>query len=76
MERLQKKKAQEKRKLLGEFENIKVAEKDILDKDILRMHAVLDTINPDKLPGNQATSHYPTPMSSHLNSRYPLNSSP
>ena len=76
IERLLKKKAQEKRKLLGEFENIKVAEKDILDKDILRMHAVLDTINPDKSAPNQASSHHSTPLSSLLNSRYALNASP
>jgi hypothetical protein len=48
IERLKKKKALEKKKLLGEFADIKVSRKDMADKDILRMQSVLDSITPDR----------------------------
>lgn len=48
IERIQKKKALEKKRLLGEFSDAKVNKKDLVDKDILKMQAVLDSISPDR----------------------------
>ena len=48
IERIQKKKALEKKRLLGEFAEAKVSKKDLIDKDILRMQSVLDSITPDR----------------------------
>lgn len=47
IERIQKKKALEKRRLLGEFADAKISEKDLVDKDITKMQSILQSITPD-----------------------------
>lgn len=50
IERIQKKKAQEKKRLLGEFTEIKVSEKDLVDKDIAKIQGILQSITPENAP--------------------------
>ena len=47
-ERIRKKKALEKRRLLGEFEGYQIPEKEILDKDIIMMQSILASLAPEK----------------------------
>lgn len=47
-ERIRKKKALEKRRLLGEFENSNIPDKDIIDKDIIMMQSILASLAPEK----------------------------
>lgn len=47
-ERIRKKKALEKRRLLGEFENHNIPDKDIIDKDIIMMQSILASLAPEK----------------------------
>lgn len=47
-ERLKKKKELEKRRLLGEFQDSKLDEAELLDRDILKMQTVLSSITSDK----------------------------
>jgi Kelch motif len=47
IERVHKKKAQEKRRLLGEFADAKISDKDLIDKDITKMQTILQSITPE-----------------------------
>jgi Kelch motif len=47
-ERIKKKKAMEKRRLLGEFEGHQIPDKDIVDKDIIMMQSVLASLAPER----------------------------
>ena len=55
-ERLKKKKEQEKKRLLGEFEHTKIDERDIMDKEILKMQTVLSSITSEKAAKSIFTS--------------------
>jgi len=56
LERLKKKKELEKRRLLGEFQDCKVDEAELLDRDILKMQTVLSSITSDKAAKSLAQS--------------------
>lgn len=49
-ERLIKKKAEEKKKLLSEFDTKKIPASSLHDKDLLKMQNILQTLSPDKKP--------------------------